>query len=82
MSVGLTHPNVTESGSRVTLDEYRMIASSTSPRQHLAETTVEVHRDPDPRTGAYRTRAVLPSGDTLAATSVPGLRINVADILR
>ncbi len=49
---------------------------------NLAETTVEVLRDPDSRTGAYATRAVVLSGDTLAATSVPGLRIDVADIFR
>ena len=49
---------------------------------NLAETTVEVLRDPDSRTGAYGTRAVGLSGDRLAATSVPGLRIDVADIFR
>ena len=49
---------------------------------NLAETMVEVLRDPDSRTGAYATRAVVLSGNTLAATSVPGLRIDVADICR
>jgi Uma2 family endonuclease len=49
---------------------------------NLAESTVEVHRDPDPATGAYRARVVISPEGTLAAMSVPGLRINVADILR
>jgi Uma2 family endonuclease len=49
---------------------------------NLAETTVEVHRDPDPETGAYRARVIVSSQDTLAATSVPGLRIAVADVFR
>jgi Uma2 family endonuclease len=49
---------------------------------NLAETTVEVHRDPDSEKGAYRTQAVVSSDSTLAATSVPGLRINVADLFR
>jgi Uma2 family endonuclease len=49
---------------------------------NLAETTVEVHRDPDPETGDYRAKAVASSESTLAATSVPGLGIKVADIFR
>jgi len=49
---------------------------------NLAESTVEVHREPDPAMGAYRTKAVVSSDDTLAATSVPGLRIDVADLFR
>ena len=49
---------------------------------NLAETTVEVHRDPDSEKGAYRTKAVVPSDSTLAPASVPGLRIDVADIFR
>jgi Uma2 family endonuclease len=49
---------------------------------NLAETKVEVHREPDPAMGAYRTKAVVSSDDTLAATSVPGLRIDVADLFR
>jgi Uma2 family endonuclease len=49
---------------------------------NLAETTVEVHRDPDSETGAYRAKAVVSSESTLAATSVPGLRVNVADLFR
>jgi len=49
---------------------------------NLADSTVEVHRDPDPETGVYRARAVVSSEGTLAPTSVPGLRIDVADIFR
>jgi Uma2 family endonuclease len=49
---------------------------------NLAETTVEVHREPDSETGAYRAKAVVSPEGTLAATSVPGLRINVADLFR
>jgi Uma2 family endonuclease len=49
---------------------------------NLAETTVEVHRDPDPETGAYRAKAVVASEGTLPAASVPGLKINVADLFR
>jgi Uma2 family endonuclease len=49
---------------------------------NLAETTVEVHREPDSETGAYRAKAVVSAEGTLAATSVPGLRIKVADLFR
>jgi hypothetical protein len=48
----------------------------------LAETTVEVHRDPDSETGAYRAKAVVSSDSTLAPSSVPGLRIDAADVFR
>jgi len=49
---------------------------------NLAESTVEVHREPDPTTDSYRARAVVPSGGTLTATSVPAVRIDVADLFR
>jgi Uma2 family endonuclease len=49
---------------------------------NVAESTVEVHRDPDPAAGAYRAKAVVSSEGTLAATSVPGLRIDVAELFR
>ncbi|HUL79120.1 MAG TPA: Uma2 family endonuclease [Vicinamibacteria bacterium] len=49
---------------------------------NLAESTVEVHRDPDPSRRAYRVKTVVPSEGTLAATSVPGVRIDVADLFR
>jgi Uma2 family endonuclease len=49
---------------------------------NLAESTVEVYRDPDREAGAYRAKMVVSSAGTLAATSVPGLGINVADLFR
>jgi Uma2 family endonuclease len=49
---------------------------------NLAESAVEVHRDPDPETGVYRAKAVVSAESTLASTSVPGLRIDVADLFR
>jgi Uma2 family endonuclease len=49
---------------------------------NLAESTVEGHRDPDPEAGVYRAQVVVSSEGTLAATSVPGLRISVADLFR
>jgi Uma2 family endonuclease len=51
---------------------------------NLAESTVEIDHDPDPdpETGVYRARAVVSSEGMLTATSVPGLRINVADLFR
>ncbi len=44
--------------------------------QHL-----EVHRDPDPASGGYRTLTRLSTGDTFSSTSVPGLGFAVADLL-
>jgi len=49
---------------------------------NLAESTVEVHREPDPATGAYRARTAVPSGETLTAASVPDVRIDVTDLFR
>ena len=49
---------------------------------NLAEGTVEVHRDPDSETGAYRAKAVVSDEGTLTSTGVPGLRVNVADLFR
>jgi Uma2 family endonuclease len=48
---------------------------------NLAESSVEVRREPDPASGSYRTKAVARSGDTLVAASLPGLSIGVADLL-
>ena len=48
----------------------------------LAEAAVEVHRDPDPAAGTYGTRAVVLSDGVLAASTMSGLRIDVADIFR
>ncbi len=49
---------------------------------NLAESTVEVHRDPAPETGVYRAKAVVSADGTLISTGVPGLRVNVADLFR
>ena len=49
---------------------------------NLAESTVEVHGDPEPETGVYRAKAIASAEGTLASASVPGLRIDVADIFR
>lgn len=49
---------------------------------NLAESTIEVHRNPDPETGTYRAKAVVSSEGTLTSTGVPGLRVNVADLFR
>jgi Uma2 family endonuclease len=49
---------------------------------NLAESTVEVHREPDPATGSYRARSVVLSGGTLTPTTVPAVRIDVADLFR
>jgi Uma2 family endonuclease len=46
----------------------------------LGESTVEVRREPDSASGTYRTRAVARGGETLIATSVPGLSVAVADL--
>jgi Uma2 family endonuclease len=45
---------------------------------NLADASIEVHRDPDPVSGAYRTTLVSRRGETLAATAVPGIRFEVA----
>jgi Uma2 family endonuclease len=49
---------------------------------NLADSTVEVHRDPDPSTGSYRAKTVVPSGQQLPSSSVPGLTIDVAALFR
>jgi Uma2 family endonuclease len=49
---------------------------------NLAESTVEVHREPEVAAGAYRSRTVVPAGQDLAAMSVPGLTIAVAALFR
>ena len=49
---------------------------------NIAETTVEVYRDPDPGTGVYRAKTVASSESMLVSTSVPGLRVRVADLFR
>jgi Uma2 family endonuclease len=49
---------------------------------NLADSTVEVHREPDASTGSYRAKTVVPSGQQLPASSVPGLTIDVAALFR
>ena len=49
---------------------------------NLTDSTIEVLDEADPVTGAYRSRAVVASGDTLVARSVPGLEIDVALLFR
>jgi Uma2 family endonuclease len=49
---------------------------------NLADSTIEVHRDPDPETRVYRAKAVVSGESTLASTSVPALRVKVADLFR
>ncbi len=43
---------------------------------NLAESLVEVHRDPDP-SGVYRSKVVVRRGELLASPSVPGLTVDV-----
>ena len=49
---------------------------------NLAESTVEVHREPNPAKGAYRVRKVVSAGEDLVAASVPGLSVDVAALFR
>ncbi len=49
---------------------------------NLAEATIEVQREPDPATGVYGVKMVVPSGETLVAATVPGLVIDVAALFR
>ena len=49
---------------------------------NLAESTVEVHREPEAAAGTYRTKTVVPSGQDVAAASVPGLTVEVAALFR
>jgi Uma2 family endonuclease len=48
---------------------------------NLAEETLEVHRDPDPPAGRYRTVSTLDKDGVYGSTSVPGLSFRVADLL-
>jgi hypothetical protein len=43
---------------------------------------IEVLLEPDPAAGAYRSRAVVAPGGSLAARSVPGLTLDVALLFR
>ena len=47
---------------------------------NLAEPAIEAHSEPDRATGVYRSSAVVASGETLVARSVPNLTIDVASL--
>jgi hypothetical protein len=48
---------------------------------NLAEERLEVHRDPEPGTGRYRTLLTLDKGATFVSKSVPGLKFSIAQLL-
>jgi len=47
---------------------------------NLAESAIEARSEPDRATGVYRSSAVVASGETLVARSVPNLTIDVASL--
>lgn len=47
---------------------------------NLAESCVEVYRDPDPAAGRYRTSLKVSTGEQLGCPSIPELRIDVDGI--
>jgi len=47
----------------------------------LAHQRIEVHRDPDPAGESYRTTLTVGPGEALTATSLPGVTIDLADLL-
>ena len=47
---------------------------------NLSDSTVEVHREPDPTTGLYRAKAIVRGGETLSAASMPGLSLDPAEL--
>ena len=48
---------------------------------NLVDKCLEVHRDPDPARGVYRTRLVLKAGDRISPLASPEASIAVADLL-
>lgn len=48
---------------------------------NLTGERIEVHRDPDPTTESYRTTFTVGPGEPLAAVAVPGIAIDLADLL-
>ena len=48
---------------------------------NLAEETLEVHRNPDPAAGRFRTVSTLDKGAAFESTAVPGLGFPVAKLL-
>jgi Uma2 family endonuclease len=49
---------------------------------NLAESTVEILRQPDTSVGAYRSRVVAARDDLLTAIAVPGLSFEAAALFR
>jgi len=49
---------------------------------NLEASAVETRRDPDPAAGTYQNTMVVTSGQTIVASSVPGLAIDVASLFR
>ena len=49
---------------------------------NLEDAAIEVSRDPDPASGAYRKTLVVQRGDTLTAGSVPGVQVEAAKLFR
>ena len=48
---------------------------------NLADERIEVHRDPDPATGSYRTTFTAGPGEPVTPTHLPGVTIDLADLL-
>jgi len=44
----------------------------------LEDASIEVYRDPEPASGAYRQTLVVRRGETLTAVAVPGVHVGVA----
>jgi len=47
---------------------------------NLAAASVEVHRDPDPASGSYRTISERQRGDALEAHAIPGFRFDLREL--
>jgi Uma2 family endonuclease len=48
---------------------------------NLVEETLEVHRDPDPAAGRFRSISTLEKGARFDSVAVPGITLSVADLL-
>jgi hypothetical protein len=76
MTVASTNPEIVKRQRRITVDEYhRMIEAGI-----LGE--VEVLLEPDPPSGVYRSRMVIRPDETLTASAVTDLTIDVARLFR
>ena len=47
---------------------------------NLDDEQIEVHRDPDPQAGAYRTQLAAARGESLRSSAIPELVVSVADL--